>query len=142
MDNREYDVAYAASFLMQHEHIPVTEEVFQERYSVCEGCDYRTKVKMKGAKDVNIDVESETVTVEWVVDEYDICGYCGCSLESRLTEWMGSCPLNKWKFSYDDWVKHYLPLVKGEIERNGGSDYYLWEGVLESENTEENSDGE
>jgi len=35
-----------------------------------------------------------------------------------------------------------LPLVKEEIERNGGSDYYLWEGVLESENTEENTDGE
>lgn len=142
MNNREYDVAYVASFLMQHEHVPVTEEVFRERYSICEGCNYRQRIRHRAPKEVDFDNETETVSVEWDWHEHDICGHCGCDLENRLMEWMGSCPLNKWRFSYDDWVKHYLPIVKEEIERNGGSDYYLWEGVLESENNEENTDGE
>ena len=38
--------------------------------------------------------------------------------------------------------KHCLPLVNEVIERNGGSDFYLWGDVLESEDTEENTDGE
>jgi nitrite reductase/ring-hydroxylating ferredoxin subunit len=142
MNNREYDVAYVASFLMEHGHIPIDEELLQKRYDVCNACDYLHTMEVKTAKELDVDADSETVDVEWGYHEYDICGHCGCNLEGRLTEWMASCPINKWRFSYDDWEKYYLPLVKEEIQKNGGSDYYLWEGVLESENTEENTDGE
>ena len=142
MVNREYAVAYVASFLMEHGHVPMKEEVFQERLSVCNECEYRQSIKMKIAEDIDVDPETETVNAEWRTDEFDICGHCGCNLEERLSEWTGACPLNKWNFSYDDWVKHYLPLVKREIETYGGTDFYLWEGVLESEDTEENTDGE
>lgn len=143
MNNREYDVAYVASFLMDQEHIPMKEEIFRERFSVCEGCEHRRQIKMKIVKDIDVvDADSETVNVEWETDEYDICGRCGCQLEGKLMEWMASCPINKWRFSYDDWVKHCLPLVNEVIERNGGSDFYLWGDVLESEDTEENTDGE
>lgn len=142
MNNREYDVAYVASFLMEHEYVPMKEEIFWERFNVCKGCKYRQQVKMKIAKNIDTDPETETVSVEWETDEYDICGHCGCNLEGKLLDWMASCPINKWRFSYDDWVKHYLPLVKGEIEKNGGSDFYLWGDVLELVNKEENTDGE
>ena len=142
MNNREYDVAYVASFLMDQDHIPMKAEVFHERMNVCLGCEHRQQVEMTVTENIHIYPEAKSVDAEWKTDEFDICGHCGCQLEGKLMEWMSSCPINKWRFSYDDWVKHYLPLVKGEIERNGGSDFYWWEGVLESENIEENTDGE
>lgn len=142
MNNREYDVAYIASFLMEHGHIPMSQEVFDERSQICESCNYYTMIRMKEPLEVELNEDNEDVNVEWQWMDKRICGKCGCDLAVRLEEWMGACPLNKWRFSYEDWEKHLLPHIRANIEDKGGSDYYLWEGVLESEDMEKNNNGE
>ena len=133
MEKREYDIAYIASFLMEQGNVPIYDNVVMERYNICATCEYRKTFVVKEPRDLDYDPQNETITADWGTDEKQMCGACGCDLESRVTEWMGACPLGKWKFTYEDWTKYILPYVEKQIEVNGSADYHSWVNILETE---------
>ena len=69
-------------------HLMSSDEVFNERISICKSCDKYKKSKQE-------------------------CLECGCFIPAKAKIILDSCPLNKWTVDQSDWEERFTAIQNG-----------------------------
>lgn len=81
---------------MQSEALFVSDEIKQQRLSICQSCEYYDASQIR-------------------------CKHCGCFLEHKARFALDSCPIDKWRVSDTDWINGKYEKVLESITTSDGS---------------------
>lgn len=89
-DLKDYVFQFMKAFIDLSYTYKVDYDVFEQRMSVCKGCEHFNSEKIK-------------------------CKECGCQLIHKASDALESCPLKKWDMDQESWNKRHFSEIAGAM---------------------------